>query len=70
MTLCASFVLAISKSQRNFLVELHLKCCAVSMAAPEVGGFLCDVSACFLSSTDTAVPPCTWVIGDYVISLY
>lgn len=50
MVLCARFVLAIlSKSQRNFLVEQYLKCSAVSIAASEVGDFLCDVSACFLS---------------------
>lgn len=50
MILSASFLLAIlSKSQRNFLAEKRLRCSAVSIAAPEVGYFLCDVSAGFLS---------------------
>jgi len=50
MILHASFVLAtLSKSQWNFLVEQHLRCSVVSIAAPEVGDCLCDVSACFLS---------------------
>lgn len=50
MILYASFALAIlSKSQRNFLVEQRLRRSVVSTAAPEVGDFLCDVSACCLS---------------------